>query len=251
MRASAGSPRAFRITALVLGVLLVVLSVPFAVASIVSSDPDHTMHRFHNTAGAIPTLVLAAALLVLARRPGEIAAMQVFVAGALVSLAVGLLAGDLFTGLLFLGVVLAAILLALDPARAEVPRVGGPRVPLLVASVAVAVPAVAYALTQASLQRHGTALDVHAQMHHYSGVAVAGIALPATVVVAAIGRSGWRTVGWIAATALVAFGVTSLVFSRYASAPDPMWGWASVAGGLVVVGLTELEARRTDPGRPT
>jgi hypothetical protein len=240
--------RAFRITAGVFGVLLVALSVPFAITSIVSSDPDQTIHRFHSTGGAVPTLMLAAALFVLARRPGDVAAMQLFVAGAIVSLLVGLLAGDLFTGLFFIGAVLAAVLLAPYPARADVWRAVRPRPALLVAAVIAAVPAVAYALTQSSLQRHGTSLDVHAEMHHYSGAAVAAVALPAAVLVAAIGGRGWRIVGWIAAAGLVLFGISSLAFSTYMSAPDPVWGWASVAAGLVVLAVTELEARRSYEG---
>ena len=234
--------RGFRITAGVLGVLLLLLSVPYAIATIVSSDPDQTIHRFHTTAGALPTAILAVALLVLARRPGEIAAMQLFVAGAIVSTLVGLVAGDLITGLYVVGVVLAAILLALYPARADVWRIARPRVTLLAAAVIAAVPAIAYALTQSSFQR--TSLDVHAQMHHYSGVAVAAVALPAAVLVAAIGGMGWRLVGWIAAASFVLFGASTLAFSTYISAPEAVWGWASVVAGAIVLGLTEVEARR-------
>jgi disulfide bond formation protein DsbB len=237
--------RGFRIVASVLGTLLVALSVPFAIIAVVSNDPSNTIHRFHTTGGAVPSLILAAALLVLAWRPEELAAMQLFVVGAIVSMLIGLVAGDLFSGLLFVGAVLAAILLALYPAGREVWRVERPRLGLLAAAVVAAIPAIAYALTQAALQRHAIPGDPHGDAHHYSGAAVAAAALPATVVVAAIGRTGWRIVGWIAAVALVAFGLASLAFSTYMSAPDPVWSWASIAGGLVVLALTELEVRRT------
>jgi hypothetical protein len=242
--------RAFRITAGVLGVLLIGLSVPFAIASIASSDPAQTIHRFHNTAGAVPTLILAAALLVLARRPGDIAEMQLFVVGAIASALVGVVAGDLFTGLLFLGVVLAVVLLWLYPARAQVWRVAGPRLALVAAAVVVAVPAVAYALTQAALQRHALPGDPHGDAHHYSGAAVAAVALPATVLVAAIGGAGWRVVGWIAGAALIVFGVSAAAFSTYTSAPDVVWSWASVVAGVVVLVLSELESRRSPAERP-
>jgi fucose 4-O-acetylase-like acetyltransferase len=241
--------RAFRIVATVLGVALLALTVPFAIIATESDDPTQTIHRFHATGGAVPSLILAAALFVLAWRPGAVAAMQLFVAGAIVSLLVGLIAGDLFTGLLFLGVVLAAILLALYPNRGEVRRTGGPRLSLVAVAVLAFVPAIAYALAQASLQRHGTSLDPHADMHHYSGAAVAAVSLPATVLVAGIGRAAWRIVGWIGAAALVLFGVSGLAFSDYVSAPDPAWCWASVATAVVVFALTESEARRMPGGR--
>jgi hypothetical protein len=242
--------RGFRITATVLAVLLILLTVPFAVSSMISSDPEQTIHRFHNTGGSVPTLILAAALVLVGWRPGDVAGMQLFVLGAIVSAVVGLVAGDLFTGLQFVGVVLAAILLALYPARADVWRARSLRPTLLAVALIAAVPAVAYALTQASFQRHGTSLDVHAQMHHYSGSAVAALALPATVLVAAVGGAGWRAVGWIGAAAFVVFGVSALAYSTYVSAPDPVWSWASIVGGIVVLALTELEARRPT-GRPT
>jgi hypothetical protein len=233
----------------VLAVLLVGLTVPFAIVSVVSNDPEQVVHRFHLTAGAVPTLVLAAALLVLAWRPDEIAALQLFVVGAGVALVVGLVSGDVVSGFSFVGVVLAAILLALYPARTDVWRVVGPRLALLGAAIVTAVPFIAYALAQASLQRNGSPLDPHVEMHHYSGVAVAAVALPATVLVAAIGGTGWRVVGWIAAAGFVLFGAFGLAWSTYVSAPDRAWSWASVGAGLAVLALTEFEVRR-DRGAP-
>jgi disulfide bond formation protein DsbB len=164
--------------------------------------------------------------------------------GAFVSLLVGLAAGDLFTGLLVVGVVLAAIVLALYPRRAQVWRGAGPRLSLVAVAVIAAVPAIAYALTQASLQRHAIPGDPHGDAHHYSGAAVAALALPAAVLIAAVGRAGWRVVGWVAAAAFVLFGAAGLAFSTYTSAPDAVWAWASVGAGILVLALTELEARR-------
>jgi hypothetical protein len=236
--------RTFRIVSAVLGILLIVLAVPFAVVAIASNDVVQTIHRFHATTGAVASLVLAAPLLVLAVRPSAIAAMQLFVAGAVVSAAVGLIAGDLFTGLLFVGLVLAAIVLALYPYRAEVWRATHPRLSLVAVAVVTAVPAVAYALTQASLQRHALPGDPHRDAHHYSGVAVAAVAMPATVLVAAIGARGWPIVGRIASAAFLAFGLSALAFAGYVSAPGATWAWASVATGFVVLAMTELETRR-------
>jgi fucose 4-O-acetylase-like acetyltransferase len=243
--------RAFRITAVVLGALLVLLTVPFAITAIVSHDPMQTIHRFHTTGGGVPTLILAASLFVLAWRPEDVAAMQVFVAGAIVSVIVGLLAGDLFAGLFFVGVVLAAILLALYRERRDVWRFARPRLALLAVGIVAAIPAVAYALTQSSLQRHAIPGDPHGDAHHYSGSAVAALALPATVLVASVGGRGWRVVGWIGAAAFLLFGLASLAFASYTSAPDAVWAWASVVAGVVTAAVTEIEARRPSEVPPT
>jgi hypothetical protein len=239
--------RAFRVVAGVLGGLLLLLTIPFAVLSIVSSDVSEAIHRFHTTGGAVPSLVLAAALLILAARPGAVASLQLFVVGGIVSLVVGLLAGDLVTGLLVVGPILAAIVLALYPNRSLVWRASRPRLVLVGTAVIAAIPAIAYALTQASLQRHAIAGDPHGDAHHYSGAAVAAVALPATVFVAALGRVGWRAVAWIGSAAFVLFGLASVAYSTYTSAPDAVWGWASVATGAVVLLVAELEARRSPP----
>jgi len=243
-------PRAFRITAAILGVLLIALTVPFAIVAIVSDDPMQTIHRFHTTGAAVSSLILAVALLVLALRPKAIAAMQLFVAGAIVSVLVGIVAGDLFTGLLFLGVVLAAILLALYPLRAEVSRLVRPRLALLAVAIVAAIPAVAYALTQAALQRHALPGDPHGDAHHYSGAAVAALALPATVLVASIGGRDWRIVAWTGGAAFLLFGIFGLAFSTYTSAPEPVWSWASIADGVLVLAVSELQARRAPEVRP-
>jgi fucose 4-O-acetylase-like acetyltransferase len=243
-------PRAFRGVSAALAVLLVGLTVPFAIVAVVSDDPMQTIHRFHTTGGAVPSVVLAAALFVLVWRPNAVAAMQVFVAGAIVAVLVGLLAGDLVSGLLFVGVVLAAIVLALYPYRRDVWKTWSPRLALLGVAVVAAVPAVAYALTQAALQRHALPGDPHGDAHHYSGVATAALSLPATVLVAAIGGRGWRPVTWIGAAAFALFGLFGLIFSGYASAPAVGWSWACVAAGVVIAVLAAAAPARDGEPQP-
>jgi hypothetical protein len=239
-------PRAFRIVAGVLGVLLVLLVVPYSVIAMVSGDPEQTVHRFHNTAGGVSTLILAAALVALAWRPAQNAAsMQVLVVAALVSVAAGLLAGDLVDGVYFIPVVFVAILYALAPWKRSVWRVATVRPGLAGIAVVAAFPAVAYALTQAALQRDAMPGDVHAQMHHFSGVALTALAMPATLLVAAIGGPGWRLVAWIAAAAFLAFGLAGLAYSSYVSAPDVAWSWASIGASVATLVVGETHARRS------
>jgi fucose 4-O-acetylase-like acetyltransferase len=242
---SRGRVKALRIVAGVLGVLVVLLVVPFAVASIVSAGADQTIHRFHNAAGSVSSLILAAALLVLAWRPSANgASMQLLIAAAVVSVIAGFLGGDLITGLYFIPAVAAAIVVALYPWRTEAWRAGTVRWSLLALAVVAAVPSVAYALTQGALQRNALAGDVHAEMHHYSGIAVTALAMPATLLVAVLGTRGWRLVAWIGGASFVLFGLSAVVYDGYVSAPAAGWGWAALACGLAAIAAVELEERR-------
>ncbi len=240
--------RAFRIVAGVLGALLIVLVVPFAVSSIVSTDPNQTIHRFHNTAGAVSTLILAAALLVLAWRPSTTAAMQLLVAGAVASIVAGLLGGDLLSGLYFVPGIVVAILLVLDPRRGSVSRLGSLRPSLLALAAVAAVPLVAYALTHAGFQRASLPGDPHADLHHYSGTTATALVLLATLLVAGIAGAGWRVVGWIAAGGFVVFGVFGVAYPMHVGAPGVGWAWAAVLAGIAALALTEVEGRRAPAG---
>jgi fucose 4-O-acetylase-like acetyltransferase len=245
-----GTGRALRIVAGVLGVLLVLLVLPYTVVSVASSAPDQTIHRFHNAAGAIASLIAAAALLVLAWRPrGNPAAVQLVCVAGVVSLVAGFLAGDPITGLYFIPAIVAVVVAAVDPWRTVALRSWTARWSLLAAAVIAAIPSIAYTLTQASLQRHGLPADVHAQMHHYSGLAVTALAMPATVLVAAVGAQGWHLVAWIGGVAFALFGIVGLAFAHYVGAPASGWAWASIAAGVVTVGAAEVERRRA-PDEP-
>lgn len=240
-----GRVKALRIVAGMLGVLVVLLVVPFSIGSIASTAADQTIHRFHNAAGSVASLTLAAALLVLAWRPSaNPASVQLLIAAAAFSVIAGFLGGDVITGLYFIPAVAAAIVVALYPWRTEAWRVGIIRWSLLALAVVSAVPSVAFALTQGALQRNALAGDVHAEMHHYSGIAITALAMPATLLVAALGTRGWRVVAWIGGAAFVLFGLSAVVYDGYVSAPAAGWGWAALACGLAAISTAELEERR-------
>jgi hypothetical protein len=56
------SPKAIRVVAGVLGIVLTLLFVPYTVYAMVAGDPEQTIHRFHNTAGSTSTLIVGASL---------------------------------------------------------------------------------------------------------------------------------------------------------------------------------------------
>ena len=102
------------------------------------------------------------------------------------------------------------------------------------------VPAVAYALTQAELQRNGSSLDPHVEFHHYSGMATYALSLPLAALAAALRLPGRRIAVWIVGVTGAGLGLASLLLSDYVGAFDPVWAWLALAWGIVFVAVGQL-----------
>ena len=247
--ASRGRTLGSRIVAGLLGVLAFVPSVLFVVGSY--TDETEDLHLVHNLAGLAGFgLVFGAAGLLLAARPADsAAAFRALAIGAVVALAGGLMAGDLVSGLWFVPAVFALVLYALHPDRAEVTRLRSTSAPMLVLGLVAFVPAVVFALHQAELQRNANpTLDPHAEFHHYSGMAVLGLLLAGGALATATGGGGKRLIGWAAGLGAVLYSAASLAYADHVGAVDTPWALATLAWGVAVVALTELE-RRKEQGR--
>jgi hypothetical protein len=190
-------------------------------------------------------IVFGVGLLLAAWEPrGMIAPFQVtFVASLLVAVA-GALAGDLLTGAYFAGLIVAAVLVFLHPFRDELWRLGRVRASMLVLWIAWSIPAVAYALTQADLQRTSPSADPHAELHHYSNSAAAVLSVVSAALVAALGTRGTRAAGWIAGATGALLGLMSIVYADHTSAFETSWAWLALAWGIAFIATTELERRR-------
>lgn len=140
-------------------------------------------------------------------------------------------------------VVLVAVLFALHPFRADVLSVRFPSVPLAVLSILALIPSVPYLLTWSEMQRTAAVGDPHAELHHYSGMAVTGIGFALAGIAVAARGSGWRIVAWFVGFSWAAMGVASLAWPNYVSAFDSTWAWASVAFGVAFVAVAEWQAR--------
>jgi hypothetical protein len=115
--------------------------------------------------------------------------------------------------------------------------------------VAALVPAIAFMLTQAALQRNGLPGDPHWDFHHYSGMGAAALALPLCGLAASLRTSG-RTFGaWLAGASGVLLGAGSLLLSDHVGAFEPVWAWLTLTWGVAVIALTHAPTGSEVPRR--
>jgi hypothetical protein len=237
---------AFRIVA-VLGGVLHALPVVFLGASFTAGEMK--IHVVHNAAGlAMFTGVIALGWILAAVKPERMIAPFQAATLAAVALAIAsLISADLPGGAVT--VLIAAVLLVLHPARPLLFRMGRTApLPLILAALAV-VPAIGFALENASLQRNGMPMDPHVEMHHWTGMAAFSLTLVMVAVVAGLGGPNRRAVAMVGGLSAAAFGVVSLVFAGYPGASDTFWAIACLAWGAVLAGDGYRMAReRADDG---
>ena len=232
--------RAFRIVAGVLGVAVIGLSLPFAITSF--TDDAESIHRLHFLAGVFASgLLLGGSLLICARRPESmIGPFWVAVASGVASTLAGVVSGDFVSGLWFTAPIALAILIALHPARSSLLRIDGIEVATVFLGLVALVPAVAFALTQAELQRNGSVSDPHVEFHHYSGMASYALSMPLAAFAAALRVSGRRIAVWIVGVTAAGLGLASLLLSDYPGAFRPAWAWLTLAWGVALVAVAQL-----------
>jgi hypothetical protein len=231
--------RAFRIVAAVLGVSTIGLTLPFAITSF--TDVAESIHRLHFLAGVFASgLLLGGSLLVCARRPESIGPFWVAVATGIASTIAGLISGDFISGLWFIAPISLVILISLHPERSSLLHIHGIEVATAFLGLVALVPAVAFALTQAELQRNGVASNPHVELHHYSGMASYALSLPLAAFAAALFVPGRRIAGWIVGVTGAGLGVASLLLSDYPGAFETAWAWLTLAWGVALVVLAQL-----------
>jgi hypothetical protein len=236
---------AFRIVGWVLGVLTLGYSIFFTVDSIVSSDFDSQIHRFHNLGGLAGGALIGVFAILFVLRPAWTAVFHALVAQALAWTFGGLMGGDLISGLLFIAPLGLVLLAVLHPEPRSLLRLPGrPSVALLTYALLCTIPAWIYAVINAELQ-HGPANDPHVEFHHHSGVAISALAIAGAALATSLRGIGWQVVGTITALASVLFGIAGLVFADYEGAPpDVGWSWLAIAAGIGFWILVRVEAAR-------
>jgi hypothetical protein len=239
-----GTRLAFRIVAGILGVVGIVLSVPFTVISFV--DDAEAIHRLHNVAfTALYGVLLGTALLACAWRPEQnVSAFFVAVGSGIAGAVAGLASGDFVSGVWYTGPISIVVLWALHPSRRALLRASGFHLPTALLSLLALAPSIAWLLTQSDLQQTGSGADPHWEFHHYSGMAAAALALPLCGLAASLRESGRRVGAWLVGVSAVLMGAGSLALSEYPGAFDTPWAWLTLAWGLAVIALTEREAMR-------
>jgi hypothetical protein len=232
--------RVFRIVAGVLGVAVIGLSLPFAITSF--TDDAESIHRLHFLAGVFASgLLLGGSLLICARRPESmIGPFWVAVASGVASTLAGVVSGDFVSGLGFTAPIALAILISLHPARSSLLRIDAIDVATAFLALVAVVPAVAFALTQAELQRNGFVSDPHVEFHHYSGMASYALSMPLAAFAAALRVPGRRIAVWIVGVTAAGLGLASLLLSDYPGAFRPAWAWLTLAWGVALVAVAQL-----------
>jgi hypothetical protein len=87
-------------------------------------------------------------------------------------------------------------------------------------------------------------------MHHWTGMAVMGIAVVLMAALASERTAGWRIVAWLTGIGSIVYGVASTVFATYPGSTVPypgsegsFWGALAIAWGVVFIVLAERRAR--------
>jgi hypothetical protein len=215
-----------------LGAITILPSLAYILLSLVSDDPADQSHRFHLVGGFAGFALIGVFSIVFVMKPSWLSAWHVLVAQTLAWLIGGLMGGDLISGFYITALAGLVLLGVLHPDPRTLVRLPGrPSIPLMIYALLCAFPAWIYAVTYAELQ-HGPATDPHVQMHHWSGVAIAALAIMGAALATSLRGAGWQVSAAVTAVAAVVFGLAALVFSGYPGAPDAGWGWLAVAAGI-------------------
>ena len=197
-------------------------------------NPAQEPHAFHNVVVASLLIVLSAPPVIAvavepdrAIRPLVILAAVAVAALATMALSLTL---DPFT-LPF--VVLIGVLWALAPNRDGAFPPGRPSLVLGILVLAAVGPLVAYALGQAELQRTDHTSE-HAAFYHWVETSFYAIAVLLLGGLAALRPAAYRMAGWMAGVALALIGIGAILLPGYASALPAPWGWAALAGSVVL-----------------
>jgi hypothetical protein len=223
----------FRVVAAI-GAVMHAAPVVFLGASFTAADMK--VHVVHNAAGlAMFTAVIALGWILAAISPERmIAPFQAATLGVVAVAIAAAISADLQGGIIT--VVPGLILVVLHPERPLLTRMGRTApAPLVLAGLA-AVPAVAFALSNASMQRNGMPNDPHVEMHHWTGMAAFGLTLVFAALVAGVGGPNRRIVAIAAGFAAMFYGVMVLVYSGYPGAVSTPWAIACIIWGAALAG---------------
>jgi hypothetical protein len=237
-----------RLTAMrIIAWLLAVSGVAFGLFTIVFGivGPDQEIHAVHNAVVASLLLVLTAPPMIAVARAPNSAIRPLVILGVLAIAGLAAMAVAFTPDPFILPVlVMIGVLWWLAPTREGAFPVGRVSLVMVALVVAGAVLLLPYAIEQAGLQRTDHTSD-HAAFYHWveTGFTATGIVLLGLL--ASMRPRAFRMATWLAGLALAILGAASVLFADYASALAPPWSWAALLGGLALIAVGELEARRT------
>lgn len=223
------------------GLFAAVLSLDF-LHHLLDFSADGGIHHIHVAMHAVITGSLLFAIALQLRSPARrVAAIQMAFVVSVVTATVAALTGGI--GVLPVAfIVVGGVLSLLHPSRRQLLRPGRVSRAMLIAAALAALPVVGYAYGQFRLQITG-ADPIHSSSGHFAVMASVAVSLLLVVVVAALGARGFRVPAWTAGLGAVVLGALSIVGPADSSSLGIGWGIATMAGGVVVVGLAEWHAR--------
>ena len=230
----------FRVVAVIGGVLHA-LPVVFLAGSLATTK--ERIHVVHNTAEfAMFAAVISLGWILAAVAPERmIAPFQAATLTVACVAVASVLSADPRAGVVT--ALFAIILLVLHPARSVLWRMGRTApAPLVLAALAV-VPAIWFALSNASLQRNGAPTDPHVEMHRWTGIVAFALTVVMVAVVAGLGGRNRRIVAVVGGLSAASFGVISLINSGYPGAVTSVWAVACIAWGATLAGDGSRMAR--------
>jgi hypothetical protein len=247
--------RGKRIALIIFGALVVFLLVSppefdaFMMFTASSSQLDggaHILHIFNRGAGALVTV--ASALVLIFKPSWAVGALQKFVATAVGFMIAAVLSMHVWPPVVvypIFAIILAALILwafrGRLPWQQPVGQRPAPSRPMLALTAIVAVPLVAFAFSEAALQR-GPEM-VHGDLGHWGSAAAMAFMIIIMMAFAALRMPGWRVPGWGAAFMLFMFGAASIYWPNQASSIGELWGTLAIVGAVAFLGVAELEHR--------
>jgi len=248
--ASVGRRRllAFRFIAGVLGSLLALTYLAYTLPAL--TDDKEKVHSFHNF-GPLPVwiLLLALPLVTLAIRPSDVVALRIAWAVAIANVIAPLFGQDFISGTYFIVPVAVIVLTILAPTRSELLRFGSPNIAMLSLAIIAALPAIVYAWHNARIMLQGdpaTDMTGHWKNHHWSGVAIAPLALVLAGIAVSFRQDGDRMWVWLVGISAMLFGVAGIVFADdlvYPSSIGTLWGIGVLFAGIVYIVVGEVTGK--------
>jgi hypothetical protein len=215
-------------------------------------------HRIHDLTFAFLFLPPIVGVLAQLRRPARnIAAMGMALVPSaallltlLLTLAVGGNARVLQPPWLtvFAGVMLATALHPAGGALLQAFRVSRLSWPLLLLTLIAAVPLLAFAAANVSLQ--SSVNDDHSAAGHYGFMAALAFTVIGIGLLTSLRPAGWRLTAWVAGLIPALLGAASLIYPDAPSSLAPLWALAAIAWGAAYVGTAEVVRLRHDRAAP-
>lgn len=214
------------------------------------------IHRVHHIGAVLFIALLVIGLLAqLWKFRGQVAAFQQALLAIVALLAAGLVIGDpdnhggnvgIIDPLMLILAAPMLLLAVLHPVRREVLRLQLDVKPISTTIAAAgAIPLLWYAVDQALRQRNSwpPAADLH-HNGHWMMMALLGFAIALIGLLAALQRDS-QVPAWSSGVAAIVFGLASALLPDHASSLGLRWGAAGSLWGLFLIGMTQVEARRS------